>query len=491
MSTFRAFQTGLEAGQKQAKVRREDDARMKASEAFSSGNYEGAVSSLMGVGLMQDADAYDQAGRRKQEDERTKTYAQAFKTGLGAGPMPDRKAGFQAVAKTAGEQGDFGMMSQVDQALAGMDEAQAGQFAEGMNFLGQTALSLKGVAPEARGQAAIQAIQNSPYANPQILAQIQQAAADGKITDDELDNFAMQTMSVAERVKLAKGEKPNYTTATTRDGVIAFNQADPNQTVNLGQAPLPASAQGGAEKAPSGYYLTGNPEQPLAPIAGGPADPKRSGIDVDPKIIALETAQSAKWMPIQKDFGDIKSQYGRIEALSKRKDSAGDLGLVVSFTKMLDPGSVARESEVEMTQSAAGALQQAAMWGPRLADGKTLLPDNVRKMFVSAANDMFGVYEQAYEGLARDMQTRATQYGLSPERIMVGYEPKASVKPKVAQNPAMQMGIRAYAAQSGLPAEAITEFLSNPATPQEIAEFNEAFGDGAAEAILKAMQGGR
>jgi hypothetical protein len=112
-------------------------------------------------------------------------------------------------------------------------------------------------------------------------------------------------------------------------------------------------------------------------------------------------------------------------------------------------------------------------------------------MFVSAANDMFGVYEQAYEGLARDMQTRATQYGLSPERIMVGYEPKASVKPKVAQNPAMQMGIRAYAAQSGLPAEAITEFLSNPATPQEIAEFNEAFGDGAAEAILKAMQGGR
>ena len=90
MSTFRAFQTGLEAGQKQAKTRREDDARMKASEAFSSGNYEGAVSSLMGVGLMDDANAYGQAGERKKEADRTKAYADAFKTGLGAGPMPDR-----------------------------------------------------------------------------------------------------------------------------------------------------------------------------------------------------------------------------------------------------------------------------------------------------------------------------------------------------------------------------------------------------------------
>ena len=264
-----------------------------------------------------------------------------------------------------------------------------------------------------------------------------------------------------------------------------------SKKANVPRARVPGEGGGEGNKPPSGYYFTGNPEEPLAPIKGGPADPMRSGVEVDPKIIAMETAQSAKWMPIQKDFGDIKSQYGRIEALSKRKDSAGDLGLVVSFTKMLDPGSVARESEVEMTQSAAGALQQAAMWGPRLVDGKTKLPDDVRNMFVSAANDMFGVYEDAYDGLARDMQTRATQYGLSPERIMVGYEAKAPVKPKVAQDPAMQMGIRAYAKQANLPAEAITEFLSNPATPQEMAEFNEAFGAGQAEALLKAIRSGR
>lgn len=479
MSTFRAFQTGLQAGQQQAKVRREDDARMKASEAFSGGNYEGASQSLMGVGLLDEANAYGQAGARKIEDERTKTYAQAFKTGLGAGPKPDRRAGYQALSTAAGEQGDFGTMQAVDQALLQMDEQQAAEFGQGMEFLGKTALRLKSVAPEMRGQAALEALQSSPYASPQIMAQIQQAAADGRITDEELDQFAMQTMSVADRVKMQR--EGSYTL-----GKDQVRYGPDNNVVASGPKSSPSDS---ARQPPSGYNWT--PDGGLTPITGGPADPMRSGVDVDPKIIALETQQSGKWTPIQNNFQDIQSQYQRIETLAKRSDSAGDLGLVVSFTKMLDPGSVARESEVEMTQSAAGALEQAAMWGPRLVDGKTKLPDNVRKMFVDAAKDMYGVYENAYHGLAQDMQTRATQYGLSPERIMIGYEPKAPVKPQVAKNSAMQMGIRAYAKQSGLPAEAITEFLSNPATPDEIAEFNEAFGAGAAEAILKAMQGGR
>jgi hypothetical protein len=264
-----------------------------------------------------------------------------------------------------------------------------------------------------------------------------------------------------------------------------------SRKANVPRARVPGEGGGdGGDKPPSGYYATGNPEQPLAPIKGGPADPMRSGVDVDPKVIALETQQSSKWMPIQTNFQEIKSEYGRIKTMGNRQDAVGDLALTVSLTKMLDPGSVARESEVEMTQSAAGAYQQALAWGPRLLDGKTLLPPSVRKQMVDAAREMFGVYEGAYHGLAQDTQARAMQYGLSPERIMLGYEAPAPAG-KTASTPAMQMGIRAYAKQSGLPAEAITEFLANPSTPQEIKEFNDHFGEGQAEAILKAMRSGR
>ena len=256
------------------------------------------------------------------------------------------------------------------------------------------------------------------------------------------------------------------------------------------RARVPGEGGGEGNKPPSGYYFTGNPEQPLAPIAGGPADPMRSGVDVDPKIIALETAQSGKWMPIQNNFQDIADQFGRINTLAKNKNSASDLGLIVSFTKMLDPGSVAREGEVSLTQSAASAYDQAMMIIPRWEKGKTLLPDTTRQMYLDAARDMFGTYEKTYQRLAQSTQQRATEYGLSPERIMLGYEAPAPAG-KTASTPAMQMGVRAYAKQSGLPAEAITEFLANPATSQEIKEFNETFGKGQAEAILKAMRSGR
>lgn len=267
MSTFRAFQTGLMAGQQQAKVRREDDARQKAADAWGKGNYEGASTSLMGVGLMDEADAYSKAGERKIEAERTKAYADAFKTGLGAGPAPNKRGGYEALGQEAAGRGDFDVMAKVDQALAGMDADQQEQFKQGMMFLGETALNLKSVAPEMRGQAAMEILQNSPYANPQILQQIQQAGADGKITDEELDNFAMQTMSVAERVKLAKQAAPRYSTTTTAKGVMAYNTADPNDQVFMGAAPPRANE---SSPPPSGYRWKS--DGTLERIPGGPAD---------------------------------------------------------------------------------------------------------------------------------------------------------------------------------------------------------------------------
>lgn len=301
MSTFRAFQTGLAAGQEQRKYRDENDARTQAADAFKSGNFEGAVAPLMRVGLMQEADAYGQAGQRKQETEQTQTYAKAYQTGLGAGPAPSKKitqppagmapetgmvppptglgqgptpqpqqpnvrGGIEGVRAAAAARGDFEtvakmdeMIANVDKSVASMSEQQRADFKDGMEFLGQTAMNLKGVPPEARGQAAMEILQNSPYANPQILQQIQQAAMDGRITDEELDNFAMQSMSVADRVKMNQPKTPSYSVTTTRDGVLAYNTSDPTQTVPLGQAPLPASQQGTQEG-----YRPATPEEKQA-----------------------------------------------------------------------------------------------------------------------------------------------------------------------------------------------------------------------------------
>jgi hypothetical protein len=236
MSTFRAFQTGLEAGQQQAKVRRQDDARRKATEAYGMGNYEGAVTGLMSEGLTDEASNFNTLGQQAQ----TRKQQQGYATALGS--APDRRTGMQNLRTSAMQAGDPNTMMAVDEALKGMDADQAAQFGQGMEFLGQTALSLKGVAPEARGQAAIEAIQSSPYANPQILQQIQQAAADGKITDDELDNFAMQTMSVADRVKMQREAMPKPAEPfTLSPGQIRYG-ADGSELARAPETPKAAGA---------------------------------------------------------------------------------------------------------------------------------------------------------------------------------------------------------------------------------------------------------
>jgi hypothetical protein len=111
-------------------------------------------------------------------------------------------------------------------------------------------------------------LQNSPYANPQILQQIQQAAMDGKITDDELDNFAMQTMSVAERVKLNQQNAPKPPEPfTLSPGQVRYG---PDGKPLASVPDRPASAQGGQQAPPSGYRWTANGG--LEAIPGGPAD---------------------------------------------------------------------------------------------------------------------------------------------------------------------------------------------------------------------------
>jgi len=107
---------------------------------------------------------------------------------------------------------------------------------------------------------------------------------------------------------------------------------------------------------------------------------------------------------------------------------------------------------------------------------------------LQAMNELDGYYRKGLQ-VARERSVKAP---VLPQRPVQGQASAASQpSARAIQTPAMQMGIRAYSKQSGLPAEAITEFLTNPASPQEIAEFNEAFGEGRAEALLKAMQGGR
>jgi len=130
-------------------------------------------------------------------------------------------------------------------------------------------------------------------------------------------------------------------------------------------------------------------------------------------------------------YRDIQQSLGTIETMASRGDAQGDLALVVAFTKLLDPGSVAREGEVSLTQSSASTVQQATNWLNQLQRGNTILPQDVRAAFLSASQELAGQYRQSFDARRSEYGAIAEDYGLDANRITIGGPAAATGEPSI------------------------------------------------------------
>ncbi|MEO4043643.1 hypothetical protein AAFN47_18760 [Hoeflea sp. CAU 1731] len=118
-----------------------------------------------------------------------------------------------------------------------------------------------------------------------------------------------------------------------------------------------------------------------------------------------------------KSFGEQTAAYQRVIDSARNPSPAGDLALIFNYMKVLDPGSVVRESEFA-TAAASGAFGdriQAAY--ERIRTGKRLSEEQ-RRDFVREAGELFqgaaglhGRTNEYYTGVAG-------QYGIDPTRIV-------------------------------------------------------------------------
>lgn len=148
--------------------------------------------------------------------------------------------------------------------------------------------------------------------------------------------------------------------------------------------------------------------------------------------LELEAMRQGK-LPIEQKFNkeiDLNKQYySRTEGLrdsrrnfetikSSAADStgAGDIALVTSFMKMLDPGSVVRETEFATARDTVGLLDKLANQAQQIETGKFLSPTQ-RQEFVGLANKYLAAAEQ--EGLAarKSIEALVNNYDLNPENV--------------------------------------------------------------------------
>jgi hypothetical protein len=82
--------------------------------------------------------------------------------------------------------------------------------------------------------------------------------------------------------------------------------------------------------------------------------------------------------PVYKARQEMQSAYGQITDSLRQSSPAGDLAAATKFMKLLDPGSVVRESELYLAMQASGALDRMVNYANLRLSGQKLTQTNVK-----------------------------------------------------------------------------------------------------------------
>ena len=121
---------------------------------------------------------------------------------------------------------------------------------------------------------------------------------------------------------------------------------------------------------------------------------------------ALKLRSDFRNEPIYKGFEETKAAKLQIDQAAKMGTPAGDLAAATKIMKILDPGSVVRESELGMAMAATGVEDRVKNYANMIITGEKLTP-NQRKDFIdlsdklyNAAAGQFNAKRGEYAGIA-------------------------------------------------------------------------------------------
>jgi hypothetical protein len=169
-----------------------------------------------------------------------------------------------------------------------------------------------------------------------------------------------------------------------------------------------------------------------------------------------------------KDYRKAATIFDNAVKSYKTNTAAADLNLVYSFATMMDPGSVVREGEMGMVRATQNASDQVKALVAAVSGGARLSPDARENLMQQMAN-RYGSYKQVHDQLAESFGGIADRSGMNRQNIVaplpeVKFEPASKNKGGVVP-----------------PQPAIDRLRTNP---QEAAQFDEIFGQGAAARVL-------
>lgn len=142
---------------------------------------------------------------------------------------------------------------------------------------------------------------------------------------------------------------------------------------------------------------------------------KTGGLDPEKKF-ASELSLNKEYEARTKAYNESLRLNSVIKESAASGTGAGDLALINTFMKMLDPGSIVRESEFAQAQDTAGLVSKLAASLGRVQSGQVLVPAQ-REEFARLA-DKYMTAAGVNEKKVRDsLGFIVKSYGLNPENV--------------------------------------------------------------------------
>jgi hypothetical protein len=131
----------------------------------------------------------------------------------------------------------------------------------------------------------------------------------------------------------------------------------------------------------------------------------------------LKLRDGFKSEPTYKAHQEMTSAYSQIQQSLKQGTPAGDLAGATKIMKLLDPGSVVRESELGMAMAATGLLDRVQNYANLVVTGQKLTPQQ-RKEFQTLADALYGESVKQYNAKRSEYQGISARNGLNEDDVL-------------------------------------------------------------------------
>ena len=118
--------------------------------------------------------------------------------------------------------------------------------------------------------------------------------------------------------------------------------------------------------------------------------------------------------PVYKAHEEMKAAYGQIASSLAQATPIGDTAAATKIMKLLDPGSVVRESELGMAMAATGLLDRVANYAQNIIKGTKLTPAQ-RKEFMQLGDALYKASVDEYNKKRDEYKALGQSYGLNTD----------------------------------------------------------------------------